>query len=99
MTYLLTFLLSSLGLTVLIVWPQDGPGAWVREQLLRKCLPGKAKEVLDCYVCTGFWSGLLLGPAWRLMSGEPWTWAGCLMTPAVFWLLLRPQVPSAGRDQ
>ncbi len=78
-----------MGLTVLIVWPQDGVGAWVRENVLRKILPGKSKEVLDCYVCTGFWSGLVLSPLWWLMCRERWTVSGCLMTPALFWLVLR----------
>jgi len=90
----LTFLLSSIGLTVLIVWPQDGPGAWVRENVLRKALPGKGKEMLDCYVCTGFLGGLALSPLWWLMCRERWTWSGCLMTPAVFWIVLRN--PAAG---
>jgi hypothetical protein len=89
LAYLLSFLLSSMGLTILVVWPQDGPGAWVRERLLRKGLPGKAEEVLDCYVCTGFWAGLILSPPWWLMGAENWAWAGCLMTPALFWLVLR----------
>jgi len=33
--------------------------------------------------------GLILSPPWWLMSGENWAWAGCLMTPALFWLVLR----------
>jgi hypothetical protein len=89
MSYLVSFLLSSIGLTVLIVWPPDGPGAWVRESVLRRALPGKSKETLDCYICTGFWSGLVLSPVWWLMCRERWTWSGCLMTPALFWLVLR----------
>jgi hypothetical protein len=61
----------------------------VREQVLCTILPGKSKEMLDCYVCTGFWSGLVLSPVWWLMCRERWTWSGCLMTPALFWLVLR----------
>jgi hypothetical protein len=53
----LAYLLSSMGLTILIVWPQTGPSAWVRERVLRRALPGRAKEVLDCYICCGFWAG------------------------------------------
>ena len=89
LAYLVSFLLSSLGLTILIVWPQEGPGAWLRERVLRRVLPGKAKEVLDCYICLGFWSGLALSPLWWLMCRQPWVWGGCLMTPALFWLVLR----------
>lgn len=86
---LVAYLLSSAGLTVLIVWPQTGPGAWVRERVLRRILPRSAGKVLDCYICFSFWCGLALSPlSWRF-SGRPWSWAGCLMVPPVFWLLLR----------
>src|SRR5262245_1408689 len=87
-THLLAFLLASIGLTVVVVWPQDGPGAWVRERILRPHLPGRAKAILDCYICFGFWTGLLLSPGWWFLCGATWAWAGCLMTPAVFWLVL-----------
>lgn len=89
LNYLLSFLLSSMGLTILIVWPQSGPGAWVRELVLRRILPSKARGVLDCYVCLGFWTGLALSPVWWLMCRQQWAWFGCLMTPALFWLVLR----------
>ena len=89
MAYLLGYLLASMGLTILVVWPQDGPGAWVRESVLRRLLRGQAKSVLDCYICMSFWSGLMLSPLWWWMCREPWTWAGCLMTPSLFWLVLR----------
>jgi len=89
LAYLVSFLLSSLGLTILIVWPQEGPGAWIRERVLRSVLPGKAKELLDCYICLGFWSGLALSPLWWLMCRQQWVWGGCLTTPALFWLVLR----------
>ena len=46
----IAYLLSSLGLTVLLVWPQSGPGAWVRERVLRRLLPRRARGVLDCYI-------------------------------------------------
>ena len=89
MSYLLSYLLSSMGLTILIVWPQDGPGAWLREKVFRKVLPEKIKSLMDCYVCASFWSGLALSPLWWWMCREPWTWAGCLMTPSLFWIVLR----------
>ena len=88
---LVSFLLASVGLTVLIVWPQTGPGAWLRESVLRPALGDKAGEVLDCYVCLGFWSGLLLSPICYWLTGQYWSWAGCLMVPAVFWWALRPR--------
>ncbi len=90
MVWLLTYLLTAMGLTILIVWPSTGPSAWVRERLLRRVLPAKGKEVLDCYICLSFWSSLLLSPVWWVLSRQAWCWLGCLMTPAVFWLVLRP---------
>ena len=60
----LAYLLSSVGLTVLLVWPQTGPGAWVRDRVLRRLLPRRARDVLDCYICLGFWVGLALSPIW-----------------------------------
>jgi hypothetical protein len=88
LAYLLALVLSSMGLTIVIVWPQTGPGAWFREKILRRLLPGSAKETLDCYICLSFWSGLLLSPLWWYWTREYWSWAGCLMAPALFWLAL-----------
>ena len=62
-TGLLAYLLSAVGLGVLIVWPQTGPRAWMRERVFRKLLPGTCGNVLDCYICCGFWCGLILSPA------------------------------------
>lgn len=86
--YFVTFLLSAVGLTILIVWPETGPGAFLREAVLRKILPQSAGKALDCYVCLGFWAGLLLSPAWWFLTREHWVWFGCLMVPAIFWFTL-----------
>lgn len=92
LAHLAAFLLTAVGLTVLLVWPDGGPGAWVRERLLRRILPARAAGALDCYVCCGFWCGAALSPAWwwLLNYHEPWCWLGGPMTAAVFWLVLRP---------
>ena len=90
LAYLASFLLSSMGLTILVVWPESGPGAWVREQVLRPALPSTARGALDCYICLSFFSGLALSPMWWFFCRAFWCWAGCLMTPCVFWLVLRP---------
>jgi hypothetical protein len=90
LTQLAAFLLASVGLTVLIVWPQEGPGAWLREHLLRRWLPTSAGSLLDCYICCGFWIGLLLAPLWWAICGQEWCWSGCLMVPGLFWMILRP---------
>ncbi len=85
---LLSFLLAAMGLTVLVVWPESGPGALLRDQVLRQLLPKSRRGVLDCYICFGFWAGLVLSVPWWLMYREPWVWFGCLMVPAVFWLVM-----------
>lgn len=86
---LLTCLLSSFGLTVLLVWPETGPGAWIRDKVMKPLLWPKAKEVLDCYVCFSFWASLLLSRIWWRLAEVWWVWFGCLMTPGMFWLALQ----------
>jgi hypothetical protein len=86
---LLAYLLSAMGLTVLVVWPQGGPGAWLRERMLRPSLPARFREVLDCYICCGFWSGLALSPLWWVFERRLWCCTGCLMVQCLFWLVLR----------
>lgn len=81
--------LSAMGLTILIVWPQSGPGALLREKVLRRALPPPAREVLDCYICAAFWCGLLLTPIWIVFDRHLWCWTGCLTTPIMFWIVLR----------
>ncbi len=87
-TEFLSYALASMGLVILVVWPEDGPGAFVRDKLLRKILPKTAHGALDCYICFGFWSGLLLSVPWWFMYRQDWIWFGCLMIPAVFWLVM-----------
>lgn len=82
------YLLASMGLTILIVWPEDGPGFWVREKLLRRLLPAKIAGVLDCYVCLGFWCGLILSGLWWYWYRDPSIAMGCLMVSALFWVIL-----------
>jgi len=95
LAYMMALILSAMGLTIVIVWPASGPGAAIREKALRPLLPGQASNVLDCYICLGFWSGLLLSPLWWWMTRQHWVWAGCLMTSAVFWIILHnPSDPS-----
>jgi hypothetical protein len=88
LVHLLAYLLASMGLTILIVWPADGPTAWIREKILRRLIPKQVAGVLDCYVCMGFWSGLGLSALWWRWQREPWIWTGCLMVPALFWIFL-----------
>jgi hypothetical protein len=87
---LLAYLLSAMGLTVLVVWPQKGPGAWLRERELRPALPARMRGALDCYICRGFWSGLALSPIWWAFERHLGYCTGCLMVPCLFWLVLQP---------
>ena len=84
---LVAYLLSAMGLTILVVWPEDGTGAYVREKVLQRVLPKSAHGVLDCYICLGFWAGVFLSVPWWFMYHQNWIWFGCLMIPAVFWLV------------
>lgn len=98
LTGLLIYLLSSMGLTVLIVWPEHGPSAWLRERVARPIMPSRAVEVLDCYICMSFWAALALSPVFWWVYRAYWCWMGCLMTPALFWVVLRnPIDPNASQ--
>ena len=83
------YLLSGMGLTVLVVWPEDGPLAWFRDTVMRRILREPAGKLLDCYVCLSFWSGLLISPLFWTTYRELWCWSGPISVPALFWLLLR----------
>jgi hypothetical protein len=87
-----------MGLTILIVWPETGPSAWLRERVVRPILPGRAKGALDCYICLGFWAGLALSPLWWFFCQHWWCWTGCLMTPALFWLVLQNPIGDVDGD-
>ncbi len=87
-TIFLAYVLSAMGLTILVVWPKEGPGAFAREKALRRILPRFSHGVLDCYICFSFWMGLLLSFPWWCMYRQGWIWFGCLMVPAVFWLFI-----------
>lgn len=85
-----------LGLTILVVWPNHGPGAIVRE-LARKVLkPLGADGVLDCYMCLAPWMGL--ATAWALWNWEVTnlsTWqlfSVPFLVPAMIWYAFNPQM-------
>jgi hypothetical protein len=81
------YLFSSMGVTILIVWPADGLGAWVRERVLRRILPVSIKAVLDCYICSSVWIGLIAAPFWWA-AGFHWSAVAWLALPAIFWLAM-----------
>ena len=87
---MLVYVLSAMGLTILIVWPAQGPSAWLRDKILRRMLWPTARDVLDCYICLGFWTALALAPAWWHWTCCYWIWTGPLIVPALFWMILRP---------
>lgn len=59
------FVLACMGLTLLIVDSGilDTPRAWLTSKSL------KLGELLRCYQCTGFWSGLFMG--WAFFGFAP----------------------------
>ena len=85
---LLTYVLSAMGLTILIVWPAVGPSAWVRDRIVRRLLWPQARGMLDCYVCFSPWAALMLAPLWWWQMGCWWLWSGPLMLPTLFWLMM-----------
>jgi hypothetical protein len=58
MVNLILFLLAAVGLTNILIYGSilDNAREWVLARV-----PDKVGEVLSCYQCTGFWSGLLTG--------------------------------------
>ena len=89
LTPFLAYLLSAAGLTVLIVWPQTGPSAFLRDRVLCPLLPASLRDLLDCYICCSFWCGLALSPIWWALERHFWYLGGCLMLPAIFWAATR----------
>jgi hypothetical protein len=87
---ILTYVFAAMGLTILIVWPADGPSAWLRDKIVRKLLWPSARGVLDCYICLSVWVALALAPAWWYWVHCQWVWTGPLVLPALFWMILRP---------
>ena len=58
MTNLIMFVLGTIGLTNILIYGSilDDVRQWVFEHI-----PTKVSNVLTCYQCTGFWSGLFIG--------------------------------------
>ena len=82
------YVFSSMGLTILLVWPADGVGAWLRERVIRPLLPRVLRKVLDCYICLSVWIALASVPFWW-MAGYRWSGIAWPVVPAVFWLVIR----------
>src|SRR5688572_29023903 len=87
MSNFLAYILTSVGLTVVVVWPESGLVAYLREKVLRRALPSRLGGILDCYTCFGFWAGLVMSPVWWMMDGRWVYFLGCLMVPPIFWVL------------
>jgi len=88
------FVLSCMGLTILLVWPVDGPSAWVRERVLRKLLPARVAKVLDCYICLSVRIALIAAPFWW-RAGFHWSAIAWPVVPGMFWLVM-PESRSGG---
>lgn len=93
MTEFIAFILSSIGLTVWIVWPEEGFWAIIRHKM-QKLLPAHFRTVPDCYICSGFWIGTFLGIVWWPLTGRPFYITGGLMVSAMFWIFMNwPAIP------
>jgi len=79
---------ASLGLTVLLAWPEEGFSARLREGL-RSRVPAGVRKVFDCYVCLSPWCALVLSPWYWLVYRELWCLTGVLVAPFLFWCFLR----------
>jgi hypothetical protein len=86
---LLSAIFTGMGLTILFVWPEHGPTAWIRDNVIRPTLPAACRGVLDCYVCFGFWAGLLVGALWWWQTRQFWCWSNGFMVSAALWICLR----------
>jgi hypothetical protein len=73
---LLLFCLAVIGMTHIIV---DGSIFQPVRDYLEARLPAKMSELLKCYQCCGFWSGMFLG-YFILASNMSW----CLCIPVIF---------------
>lgn len=56
----LIFILSTIGLTNIVVHGKILDNLKIRP-LLKKILPAGFYELFECYECTGFWAGLIMG--------------------------------------
>lgn len=71
MIELILFLISTMGLTHIIVDSviAEKPVDWLKQKLPDKILWFNPKEALDCHQCTGFWTGLFCSAIWII----PWS--------------------------
>ena len=75
MAELILFLISTMGLTYIIVDSviAEKPVEWLKERLPNKLLWFNPKEALDCHQCTGFWAGLFCAAVLSI------PWAGVIL--------------------
>jgi hypothetical protein len=81
MITLLLFSLATLGLTNILVHGKilDDEHLGVRSWLKRRL--GKYGDMLECYECSGFWAGLIMGMT--LISFYPWIFLPCAFAGAL----------------
>ena len=76
------YLLSAMGLTVLIIWPEGGPGAFLREKVFRRVLP--AHGCGDRLSLTPFARNFRLFSVWAMPGGCKLGICGRMMPPLSF---------------
>lgn len=57
---IIIYCLGTIGMTHILVSSEMPLIMWFRESVLKK-LPGKWSTIANCYVCMGFWCGLVCG--------------------------------------
>lgn len=93
---LLVVVTMVLGITILVVWPNYGPGAFIRELIRRVLKPVRMEGVLDCYLCLAPWVGLGVATvlwSWEVTTIPTWQlFAVPLMVPVAIWYAFNPQM-------
>ena len=74
MNTLILFIFATIGLTNIIVHGKILDNIGLRS-FLKKNLYSEIFELFDCYECTGFWSGVIMGAT--LISNDPLYFISC----------------------
>lgn len=72
MINLIIFIISTIGLTNIVVHGKILDNIGLRP-FLKKRLPSSVFELFECYECTGFWCGMIMGAC--IIS--PWMFLAC----------------------
>lgn len=76
MANLILFILATIGLTNILVHGKVLDEIKLLGRTAREWMHSLnfTKELLSCYECTGWWSGLMTGTVVTLCTGQSWLW-------------------------